>query len=75
MWMAMETLMSSAKFLSHHFRHRLTVLSGPRVLVFGIFATAISYLMAWIGFVVLEDRFPHTFISIWNVPQYEIVND
>jgi hypothetical protein len=41
-------------------------LAPIRVLIFGIIATAISYLMAWIGFVVLEDRFPHSLISIWK---------
>jgi hypothetical protein len=34
--------------------------------LFGLVATATTYLMAWIGFVVLEDRFPPSVISIWK---------
>ena len=41
-------------------------LSPPRILLFGLVATAITYLVAWIGFVILEDRFPTTPLSIWR---------
>jgi len=41
-------------------------LSPLRIVLFGLLATAITYLVAWIGFVVLEDRFPSTPISIWR---------
>jgi 4-amino-4-deoxy-L-arabinose transferase-like glycosyltransferase len=36
------------------------------ILLFGIVATLTTYVVAWIGYVVFEDRFPGSLISIWK---------